>query len=407
VTAQISELEQGLRLADRYQVAERLRDGALCRVYRGHDLTLRRPIVIKVVPLQYIEPYRAALRLSAAFAHPAVICLYDMIEQGGSLHLIQEYVAARTLDQYLESGLPAERAIDIARQIVVALSYAHAKGIIHGDLAPAAVLLDRHASVRLNNFCAPPDEEYFARLRNLLAHDLGVEHLRDNTRAGAAGDIDALGYLLWLMITERAPSDTNDADLRAIRADIPDSIPALLRRIFRSADDGPSLSAEDLAIELERLASELSATHQRPVPATPAAITAYRALAESVEWSNEPTVASGRSALEQVARSVPGPRRGGTQVFPSEESDAHVALAGERFGAAPRLRLPSRPINEGASLRASRPSGDATSVEAPVLSADESAALASGGVPLAPVLLLGGVLFVLFFLVGFYFTLGR
>jgi hypothetical protein len=42
-----------------------------------------------------------------------------------------------------------------------------------------------------------------------------------------------------------------------------------------------------------------------------------------------------------------------------------------------------------------------------VLSADESAALASGGVPLAPVLLLGGVLFVLFFLVGFYFTLGR
>jgi hypothetical protein len=407
VTAQISGLEQGLRLADRYQVAERLRDGALCKVYRGQDLTLRRPIVIKVVPSQHVESYRAALGLTASFAHPAVICLYDMIEQGGLLYLIQEYVAARTLDQYLESGLPAERAVDIARQIVVALSYAHAKDIFHGDLTPAAVLLDRHAAVRLNNFCAPPDEDYFARLHRLLAHDLGVELQRDATRAGAAGDVTALGYLLWLMITERAPSDTDNADLRATRADIPDSIPALLRRIFSSTGDMQSLSAADLAVELERLASELSTTHQRPIPVTPAAITASRALAESAEWSNEPTVASGRSALEQVARSAPGPRRGGTQVFPSEESEGQMALAGEHFVAAPRLRLPSRPLNEGASLRASRPSSGAMWVETPVLSDDGSGEPTSGGVPLAPVLLLGGVLFVLFFLVGFYFTLGR
>ena len=241
MTAQISDLGHGLKLVERYQVAERLSDGGLCAVYRGQDLTLRRPIAIKVVPPSHVESYRAALRLSASFSHPAVVCVYDMIEQDSSLYLIQEYVAERALSDYLLAGLPVERAVDIASQIAFALSYAHVKGVIHGDLTPAAVLIDRHALVRLNNFYAPADETYFTRARDAVARDIRLETKQIAVQPDETGDVIALGYLLWLMTTERTAQSDQPADmfLRSTRADVPETLTALLRRIF-DASSAPS-----------------------------------------------------------------------------------------------------------------------------------------------------------------------
>jgi serine/threonine protein kinase len=407
VTAHVSDLGQGLKLAGRYQVAERLSDGALCAVYRGQDLTLRRPIIIKGVPAPYVDSYRTALRLSSSFSHPAVVCLYDMIEQGESLYLIQEYVAARALQQYLAPGLPIERAVDIARQIAFALSYAHAKGVIHGDLTPAAVLIDRLALVRLNNFYAPADERYFEEMRDAVARDIGAREERLTPRSAEAGDVVALGYLLWLMTTEATSPDaqTSNPFQRSMRADVPETLTALLRRIVRSADSSSTVTAAECALELERLSNEYATRRSDTTLNTPAAISAYRALAESTQWSNEPTIASGRSALEQVARAGPGPRRGGTDVFSSEESGQDEPSSAAPYGVAPRLRLPSRPLGDRASLRASAVRGAGEIEEAQPAPHEEAE---SGGVPLTPLLLLGAVLFVLFFLVGFYsFAFGR
>ena len=407
MTAQISDLGHGLKLVERYQVAERLSDGLLCAVYRGQDLTLRRPIAIKVVPPSHVESYRAALRLSASFSHPAVVCVYDMIEQNDSLYLIQEYVAARALSDYLLAGLPVERAVDIASQIAFALSYAHVKGVIHGDLTPAAVLIDRHALVRLNNFYAPADETYFTRARDAVARDIRLETKQIAVQLDETGDVIALGYLLWLMTTEATAQSDQPADMfrRSTRADVPETLTALLRRIFAAASAPSAITAAEVAIELERLSNDYAAARSGSIPDVPAAIKAYRALAESAEWSNEPTIASGRSAIEQVARAAPGLRRGGTQVFPSEAGNALEPSADMPFGVAPRLRLPSRPISDGASLRAAPgPSAAVMEDAQPDLPHEAE----SGGLPLTPLLLLGAVLFVLFFLVGFYsFTFGR
>jgi hypothetical protein len=406
---QTSGLQQGLKLAERYQVAERLGEGGLCVVYRGQDLILRRPIAVKAVPPAHVEAYHAALRLSSSFAHSAVVCVYDAIEQDDALYLVQEYVAARSLDHYLVTGVPVERAVDIARQIALAVSYAHARGVVHGDLTPAAVLIDRHAVVRLNNFCAPADQPYFERLRASVARGLEEdqdENRREDTPLTAeAQDVAALGYLLWLMITEQPVSEDQDRSSAAHlpRADTPESLLALLRHVFGRSSSFRITGMNEFAIELERLAAEYAASRSKSSMDTPAAIKAFRAAA-SAEWSNEATVASGRSLLEQVARAGAGPRRGGTQVLPPGDADTRDMLADMPFGVAPRLRLPSRPVNNGAPLRTS---------PAPYWEPDAEHAVAegdaeSGGVPLAPVLLLGGVLFVLFFLVGFYsFTFGR
>ena len=408
MTAQISDLGHGLKLVERYQVAERLSDGGLCAVYRGQDLTLRRPIAIKVVPPSHVESYRAALRLSASFSHPAVVCVYDMIEQDDSLYLIQEYVAARALSDYLLAGLPVERAVDIASQIAFALSYAHVKGVIHGDLTPAAVLIDRHALVRLNNFYAPADETYFTRARDAVARDIRLEHEADRRAAGRNWGCHRTG-LSSLAHDDgerqrKVISQPICSFAQRVRMSLKHSLPSC-DRIFDASSAPSAITAAEVAIELERLSNDYAAARSGSIPDVPAAIKAYRALAESAEWSNEPTIASGRSAIEQVARAAPGPRRGGTQVFPSEAGNALEPSADMPFGVAPRLRLPSRPISDGASLRAVPvPSAAVMGDAQPDLPHEAE----SGGLPLTPLLLLGAVLFVLFFLVGFYsFTFGR
>jgi Protein kinase domain len=402
VTAQTSGQRQGMKLAERYQLAERLGEGSVCVIYRGQDLTLRRPVVVKVVPPAYAQAYHDALRLASSFAHSSVVCLYDAIEQDESLYLVQEYVAARSLDHYLASGLPIERAVDVARQIALAVSYAHAREVAHGDLTPAAVLIDRHAVVRLNNFCVPADRAYFARMRATIAQTVSQDQADAGPLKAEAEDVAALGYLLWLMTTEPAPGEEQRLE-RVVRADTPDSLTTLMGRVFGQPDVAPVTNMAEFASALEDLASEYVAARAVEPLDTPAAIKAFRAMTESAAWSTEPTVASGRSLLEQVARAGPGPRRGGTEVLPPESGDTQDALADAPFGAAPRLRLPSRPIGDAASLR---------STPASYQDPEEERAVAKGesesGVPLTPLLLLGGVLFLLFFLVGFYsFTLGR
>jgi hypothetical protein len=402
VTAQTSGQRQGLKLAERYQLAERLGEGSVCIIYRGQDLTLRRPVVVKVVPPTYAQAYHDALRRASSFAHSSVVCLYDAIEQDESLYLVQEYVAARSLEDYLATGLPIERAVDIARQIAFAVSYAHAREVAHGDLTPAAVLIDRHAVVRLNNFCVPADQAYFARMRATLAQTVSQGQADTGPLKAQAEDVAALGYLLWLMTTEPTPGEEPRLE-RAVRADTPDSLTTLLGRVFGHSDLAPVTNMAELAIELERLVDGFTAARATASRDTPAAIKAFRAMTESAAWSTEPTVASGRSMLEQVARAGPGPRRGGTEVLPPEGGDTRDTLADAPFGVAPRLRLPSRPVGNAVSLRRT-PASYQDAVEVREVAKGES----ESGVPLTPLLLLGGVLFLLFFLVGFYsFTLGR
>src|SRR5262249_34694738 len=156
--------------AHRYRIEELLANGALCPVYRGQDTVLRRSIAIKVVPPEHVHAYREALSQTAALTHPAIVATYDALEEGGQLFLIQERAFARPFQTYLRNGLPVERTLDLAVQVARALAYAHAHDIVHGDLTPTALLVDRRAVVSVNNYCLPPDGAYFDEFSRALEH---------------------------------------------------------------------------------------------------------------------------------------------------------------------------------------------------------------------------------------------
>jgi serine/threonine-protein kinase len=406
VVAESKALHSGLRLAQRYQLTEHLADGAVCAIYRGQDLVLRRPIAVKTVPPEWAAVYEAALRATAVLSHPAVVCVYDALDHDGWLFVVQEYVAGRPLSAYFPHGVPVERAVDLGGQLARALSYAHVHGVVHGDLTPAAVLVDRNAVVRINNFGLPPDTAYFASLADAVATSLGaltfapgagVQDMQEaqggRALASPAGDTRALGYLLWHLLSVPEPASdvpggmpADGAEMhRRFRAEVSEGLRDLVTRCVAVTEE-PIEDPTTLAQTLEELGAELAARHPTVAVATPPAVLAARAAAvQAAAWSEEATIGSGRQSWSGGAD--PGER--------TVPDGTRVVASGRASSLAADQPSPLRPHARGSGTpdvpRWSFPGADA-------LDSDQGRV----GFPLVIVLLLGGVLFVLFFLVGYY-----
>lgn len=399
----------GLQLADRYRIDEPLARGSLCVVYRGQDTVLRRTICVKTVAPDQVERYREALRACASFTHPGVVAMYDAIEQDDWLFLIQEYVKARPFATYLRNGLPVERTLDLCGQIAQTLAYAHAHGISHGDLTPAAVLVDRQAVVRLNNFCLPPDDAYFRESAATLMESVDAEGALRASESAALRDVFGVGLLLWQALSEPGAADvaTRERAPRVFRADVPGTLRALTQRCVDPQIADRIVEAEQLALALSTLRQELAEERVALAEETPPSLRAARdEVAREAAWSVRETLGNvrqwagpgGNDSRSSSAPTDPLSIDGGAQGPYAQGQRAAVV--------APRIGLPSRPSNAPAA-RGRRAAATATEPtwDDQAMRERDSAHLPErqerGGLSVALVLLLGVALFVAFFLIGF------
>lgn len=396
----------GQLLRNRYALDALLATGAAAAVYRGRDTVLNRPIAVKAVPLEAAAPYRDALAKTAAFTHPAVVALYDTLEAEGHLLLIQELVDGRALAAYLRAGLPSERALIIGAQLARALDYAHAHGIVHGDLTPSAVIVDRRAVVRINNVGLPPDNAYFTRLTRSLDGDAPTRLVHaapdaeppargdeesvggERWEATAAADVRAAALLLWQVLAE---PQGGQGETRVFRADVPEAVRELVWRAALPARADAITDAETLALALDDARAAIA--RQRPaIPElTPPALQAVRVGGPPPPppWADDEAVAADETWGDAAER--------------------RPAMAAQRHGitptelGVPHLRLPSRPAGPDAVVR---------SVDRPPHWPAGPSAVASDGrshTPTRPagqvniplVIAIGIALFVLFFLIGY------
>ena len=135
-------------LADRYRIDRELGRGGMATVYLVHDLKHDRPVALKVMhpelaPLLGPERFLREIRFVARLQHPHIITVLDSGEAAGQLWYTMPYIRGETLRQRLrqEVQLPVEAAVDIARQVALALDYAHRGGVVHRDLKPENILL--------------------------------------------------------------------------------------------------------------------------------------------------------------------------------------------------------------------------------------------------------------------------
>jgi hypothetical protein len=394
----------GLTLASRYRLEEPVAQGALSQVFRGRDEVLRRAIAVKVVPSEHVPVFQAALRATSALTHPAVVASYDAVEQDGTLFLVQEYIQARPFPAYLRAGLPVERATDLAGQMARALAYAHAHGVVHGDLTPAAVVVDRRAVLRLNNFCLPADAVYFATFAHTLEAGQPSDDTRGSVTSAEAADVRAVGLMLWQALSAphpagAVPEGAEDA-ARAFRADVPEVARALVRRCVVCAHPERVTDADTLVLALEALGRELARGRSPLSEVTPPALRVAREMRErEAPWSLQETYGAGEpwpipedvlADVHAVDLSAP------TAPAASFDASYRHEVQQRAHLIAPRIALPSRPVVRPAPSAGPRP------VVRTAPPAWKPAQETARGLPVAAVLLIGATLFVLFFLIGFF-----
>lgn len=397
----------GRLLRNRYALDAVLANGAAAVVYRGRDTVLSRPIAVKAVPLAAAAPYRVALERTAGFTHPAVVALYDILDIEGYLLLVQELVDGRALTAYLHSGLPGERTLNIGVQIARALDYAHAHGVVHGDLTPSAVIVDRRAVVRINNFGLPPDVPYFTGLVHALDGDaptravdaLAAPHAERAPGPGDAGketaasweatpeaDVRAAALLLWQVLSEPRAGDAHD---RVFRDDVPEGVRELIWRAALPTGAGAITTAEALALALDDALAAIAGQRPAIPELTPPALQAVRAAGSQAPppWAEDEALVVGA-----------GQGRGRAAEWQPGLDSTHQGITPTEMGA-PRLRLPSRPAEPGAVGRAPHwPSGT------PAVAAggrSRTPARQGNQVNIPLVIAIGVALFVLFFLIGY------
>ena len=143
-----------------YRVDSIVGRGGMGVVYRATDLSLERPVALKLIAPELAEDERfrdrflREPRLAASLDHPNVIPIYEAGEHEGQLYLAMRFVEGSDLGTLLERGgkLPPQQTLDVLGQMAGALDAAHRRALVHRDVKPANVLLDEDGHVYLTDF---------------------------------------------------------------------------------------------------------------------------------------------------------------------------------------------------------------------------------------------------------------
>ena len=142
----------------RYEALESIGSGTTSRVERARDNVIGRTVALKTFIHSFDEDleeqFLREAQLVGQLSHPAIVQLYDVgIHEHGTPFLVMEYIAGKTLEEYLESSsLTVQRACAWAADLARALAVAHRTGIIHGDIKPGNIFVTPEEKVKLGDF---------------------------------------------------------------------------------------------------------------------------------------------------------------------------------------------------------------------------------------------------------------
>jgi Protein kinase domain len=246
-----------------YRVETLVGRGGMGVVYRATDLSLERPVALKLIApeLANDERFRARFlrepRLAAALDHPSVVPIYEAGEHEGQLYLAMRYVEGSDLKTLLERDeqLSPERSLSILAQIADALDAAHRRGLVHRDVKPGNVLLDEDGHAYLTDFGISKqrggESTDTGRVVGTLDY-LAPEQIRGEDVDGRA-DCYALACVLYECLAGTPPfrrgteAETLWAHMQEAPAPLPDHAalnPVLDRALAKAREDRPESCAE-------------------------------------------------------------------------------------------------------------------------------------------------------------------
>ncbi len=288
----IGEVEVGAevkpaREVGRYQVLEKLGEGAMATVYKAFDPSINRELVIKFLHAnlcateEYRQRFLREAKAAGMLSHPNIVTIFDVGEIESRPYIAMELLNGGPLDEMIPAGaeLPLRDVLTLGIQIANALDYAHSKGIFHRDVKPANIIrLADGKTVKLVDFgiahVAAGDSMDATTAGTIMGtpHYMSPEQARGGT-VDARSDLWAVGVMLYQLLTGKRPFNadsiatlllriTQEAPkpIGELRADIPASLRRVIARTLNKQPEKRYQSGRELSEALTRVLIEIDPT---------------------------------------------------------------------------------------------------------------------------------------------------
>ncbi len=276
--------EKAVRQVGRYQILERIGDGATATVYKAFDPSINRPLAIKFLhPSFSADPeYRSRFlreaRAAGMLSHPNIVTIFDVGEIGGRPYIAMELLDGGPLgdEKQTGQGLPIPEVLDVGIQLAKALDYAHGKGIVHRDIKPSNILrVKGGTTIKVTDFGIARMESSELTDQTRIGTVLGTPNYMSPEQAmgrkvDARSDLFSAGVVLYELLTGKRPfnaksvvtlvlriakDDPRPIDL--LRKDVPPALRRAAERCLNKEPDRRFQSGSELAEALIRVSREL------------------------------------------------------------------------------------------------------------------------------------------------------
>jgi serine/threonine-protein kinase len=300
-------LERGGTFADRYEIIEEVGKGGMGRVYKVFDRKIKENVALKLLKPEIasdprtIERFRNELKFARKIAHPHVCRMYDLGESGQFHFITMEFVSGEDLKSFIRRAghLSEPKALVIAEQIAEGLAEAHRLGVLHRDLKPQNVMVDRDGNAKVMDFG-------IARSLHAVGFTgsgimVGTPEYMSPEQAEASdvdprSDIYSLGIIIYEMVTGRVPfsgetplsvalkqKTETPRHPREINALISEDLSRLILKCLEKDKDKRYQTAAELRADLDRIEKglptvEREALKKKPAPEPKGAKSRFRKL---------------------------------------------------------------------------------------------------------------------------------
>src|SRR3989454_2315178 len=269
-------------LADRYLIERELGRGGMATVYLARDLKHHRQVAIKVLKPELAaalgpERFLREIEIAAGLTHPHVLPLHESGEAAGFLYYVMPFVDGETLRARLsrEQQLPLEEAVQIAREVADALSYAHGRDVVHRDIKPENILLSGgHAVVAdfgIARAISVAGRDKFTATGMVVGTPayMSPEQASGQSRIDGRADIYALGCMLYEMLAGDPPflAATPQAVLARQWLDLAPRLRTVRQTVPRSVEQAITKALAKVAADRFATAAQFAEALTGPVSA--------------------------------------------------------------------------------------------------------------------------------------------
>jgi serine/threonine protein kinase len=257
-----------------YEILSEIGRGGMASVYLAHDIHLDRRVAIKVMSPALLdgegasERFKREARTAGALSHPHIIPIHAVKESGDLLFFVMKYVDGRSLDSVIETHktLPIPMIVQILFEVASALAYAHRAGVVHRDVKPGNIMIDRDGWAVVTDFgIAKVVQEQGLTLTGTAVGTPAYMSPEQCMAKEVSGRSDqySLGIVAFHMITGRLPftaeslmemflAQTNQRPTSVVelRPDCPARLAEIVERMMAKSPDQRWPSLDDVVAAL-------------------------------------------------------------------------------------------------------------------------------------------------------------